>query len=76
VLLTLTLSKRTLLKFTLVDKKRHVLATWTRTAKAGKVKLSLLLPKKARTAGRNTLRISTTGSSAKLLKNLSVVIRK
>ena len=59
---TVTLSKATLLHLTLTTAKVKKLAGWTKHESAGKHTIALLLPVKARHAGRDKLRITETGN--------------
>jgi hypothetical protein len=55
---TLVLARAAGLQLVLRDAKGHLLASWSRSAKAGTAKLKLVLPKKARKPGRDNLEIT------------------
>jgi hypothetical protein len=65
------LTKAAKLGLRLLDRKGRVLASWSRSAKAGTTKLKLALPAKARKAGRDTLRVTVAGHA----KNVTVTLR-
>jgi len=58
-------SKATTLSLTLRNAKGETLATWHRRVKAGAHRLSFVLPPKARHAGKDTLRLSSTEGRTK-----------
>jgi hypothetical protein len=58
---TVVLARKATLKLVLVNTKGRTAASWSRSAKAGEPKLKLVLPKKARKAGRYTLRVTVSG---------------
>ena len=60
--LTVRVSRETTLVLTLLSSKGHEPAAWTELAKTGSERLSLLLPLIARHKGRDTLRITETGT--------------
>jgi hypothetical protein len=59
--LTLVLARAARLQLVLRDAKSHLLASWSRSAKAGTAKLTLVLPEKARKPGRDNLKIMVSG---------------
>jgi hypothetical protein len=72
--LTLKLSKATTVTLTLVNSKGHVVGHWTQKVAAGSHSLKLVLPKTARKAGTDTLRVTTHGSTR--VKTTRVTLRR
>ncbi|MBV8598756.1 MAG: hypothetical protein JO017_08040, partial [Actinobacteria bacterium] len=71
VTVTTMLTQTATVHLVLVDAKGHVLATLTKVEKPGKVGIAVPLPKAARVAGRDTLKVTVNGKT----KAVPVVLR-
>jgi hypothetical protein len=69
---TVVLARRATLKLVLVDAKGRAVASWSRSAKAGRPKLRLALPKKARKAGRYELKLTVAGHTTTVAVTLRI----
>jgi hypothetical protein len=73
LVVTVKASKATTLVLRLLDAKGKKVAEWTHRSGSGKTSVTLLLPPKARHRGRDTLRITSTGSTKATV--VAVVLR-
>jgi hypothetical protein len=73
LVVTVKASTATTLVLRLLDAKGKKVAEWTHRSRSGKTSVTLLLPPKARHRGRDTLRITSTGSTKATV--VAVVLR-
>jgi hypothetical protein len=68
---TVMLANKATVRLVLVDAESRVVASWSRSAKAGSPKLKLALPKKARKPGHYKLKVTVAGGT----KTVAVTLR-